>query len=126
MLMPIGAAAQPQRAKRCDIGREPDGEARENDVENDGEGKLQTAKQDRIKIHGKLRARRRAQLYSRVINRGEMIAFQTAINRSGGLSARCIHNPLNRVVRTGCDRVRLGALGAGGRRCWWPMSPSPR
>ena len=57
-LVALVAGAQPDRAERGDIGRQPDGEARENDVKNDGEGELQTGQQDRIKIHRYLRRRR--------------------------------------------------------------------
>ncbi len=51
----VRAGAQPDRAERGDIGRQPDGEARKNDVKNDGEGELQPGQQDRIKIHCGLR-----------------------------------------------------------------------
>ena len=37
--------------QRGDIGRQPDGEAREDDVERDGEGELQSRQQDGIEIH---------------------------------------------------------------------------
>ena len=54
-LVALVAGAQPDRAERGDIGRQADGEARENDVKDDGEGELQTGQQDRIKVHRYLR-----------------------------------------------------------------------
>jgi hypothetical protein len=39
--MALLAAFEPERAERGDIGRQPDGEAREDDVKDNGEGKLQ-------------------------------------------------------------------------------------
>ena len=44
---------QPHRTQqRGDIGRQPDREARKDDVERDGEGELQPRQQDGIEIHG--------------------------------------------------------------------------
>ena len=42
--------------QRRDIGRQPDREAREDDVERDREGELQPREQDGIEIHGALLA----------------------------------------------------------------------
>jgi hypothetical protein len=56
VLVAIVAGAQPDCTERRQVRREADGKAREYDVKNDGEGKLQTGKHDRIKIHGKLRS----------------------------------------------------------------------
>ena len=38
--------------ERGDIGRQPDGEARKDDVERDREGELQPRQQDGIEVHG--------------------------------------------------------------------------
>jgi hypothetical protein len=43
--------AQPHHAQRCDIGGEPDREAREDDVKRDREGKLDAGEEDGIKVH---------------------------------------------------------------------------
>jgi len=55
VLVAVIAAAQPHHAEGCEIGRQPDREARENDMEDDREGELQAGQQDRIKIHHTLR-----------------------------------------------------------------------
>jgi hypothetical protein len=48
-------AGQPRRdVERGDIGRQSDGEAWKDDVERDGEGKLQPRQQDRIEIHDRI------------------------------------------------------------------------
>src|SRR6201987_5130292 len=46
------AGAHPHDAERRDIRRQPDGEGRENDVQNDGEGELQPGNEDGIELHG--------------------------------------------------------------------------
>src|SRR5207247_11030803 len=49
--MPL-AGAHPHDAERRDIRRQTDGEGRENDVPNDGEGELQPGDEDGIEFHG--------------------------------------------------------------------------
>ena len=94
-LVALVAAAQPDRAERGDIGRQADGEARENDVKNDGEGELQTGQQDRIKIHRGLRphAPQGATLIPTVKSLRARSRSAAAPNRSGMPGAiHSIHN----------------------------------
>src|SRR5262249_1078364 len=45
------AGAHPHDAERRDVRRQPDGEGREDDVPNDGEGELEAGNEERIELH---------------------------------------------------------------------------
>ena len=53
LVIAVFASLQPDTFKRCDPGRQADGEGRKDDVKRDREGKLDTREQDGIKIHGR-------------------------------------------------------------------------
>ncbi len=85
MLVAVVAGAQPHDAERGEIGREPDREAREDDVECDGESELQAGQQYGIEIHFIPPA---LSPECPVYNRANSIpsrpaAFRPALNRSG-------------------------------------------
>ena len=50
-LVAVPAGRDPHHQQRGDIGRQPDGEGREDDVERDRESELQSRDQDRIEFH---------------------------------------------------------------------------
>ena len=51
LLVAVRAAAQPHRQQRRNVGREPDGEAREDDVKRDRERELKAGEEDGIEVH---------------------------------------------------------------------------
>ena len=115
LLIVFIAAAQPDDAECGDVRREPDGEARENNVKDNCESKLQTGKQDRIKIHNELRAVPRARLYSRSINRGEPITFHRCDK------SKRQHAPprLSTASTVASDERVAGALGLINKAAEW-------
>ena len=66
----LAAGHEPHHQQRRDVGRQPDGEAREDDVEGDREGELHSRQQDGIEFHQATPAPRQASclaLHDRII-----------------------------------------------------------